>query len=121
MYLSSLYLEGEYTMTLRSVWLYGLILSLITLSLFVRAFVPGGGFEFIWMACLTGFGGCGVSIAGLFLDHRKLGSVVSLALNAVPLLFIFLTFCFGGADNCIGRFLSLLDGLYLGEARPGRQ
>ena len=105
-------------MMLKKVWFYGLILSLIAVFLFVRAFLPNGGFEFIWMSCLVGLIGCAVSITGLFLDDRKIVAVVSLTVSFIPLVFLFLTFCFGGSDGHIGRFLSVLDNFYLGEPKP---
>jgi hypothetical protein len=106
-------------MILKKVWFYGLVISLIAVSLFVRAFLPKGGFEFIWMSCFAGLIGCGVSITGLFFEDRRIVAVVSLIVSAIPLLFLLLTFWFGGDDGHIGRFLSLLDSFYLGETKPG--
>jgi hypothetical protein len=105
-------------MILKKVWFYGPIISLVTISIFVRAFLPNGGFEFIWISCLTGLIGCGVSVAGLFLDDRKVASIVSFIVSVIPLLFLLLTFCFGGSDGHTGRFLSFLDSFYLGEPKP---
>ena len=72
----------------KTIGIYALIITGIDILVFIRAFLPGGGYEIFLLSYSISFFAILISIVGVIFDKKKTIPKISLVLSIIPLIFM---------------------------------